>query len=101
MNLAQLLVRAARTYPERPALLHGTVLLLHYGELADRVARRAAYWRQHLGLAPGARVALYMGNQPAYLEALYAAWWAGLVVVPINAKLHPREAAWILSLIHI
>ena len=97
MNLAQLLVRAARTYPERPALLHGTVLLLHYGELADRVARRAAHWRQQLGLAPGDRVALYMGNQPAYLEALYAAWWAGLVVVPINAKLHPREAAWILG----
>jgi long-chain acyl-CoA synthetase len=97
MNLAQLLVRAARTYPERPALLHGTVLLLHYGELADRVARRAAHWRQQLGLVPGDRVALYMGNQPAYLEALYAAWWAGLVAVPINAKLHPREAAWILG----
>ncbi|MBL8313757.1 MAG: AMP-binding protein [Rubrivivax sp.] len=97
MNLAQLLARASRTYPERPALLEGTVLLLRYGELADRVARRAAQWRQQRGLAAGDRVALYMGNQAAYLEALYTAWWAGLVVVPINAKLHPREVAWILG----
>ncbi len=97
MNLAQLLARASRTYPERPALLEGTVLLLRYGELADRVARRAAQWRQQRGLAAGDRLALYMGNQAAYLEALYTAWWAGLVVVPINAKLHPREVAWILG----
>ncbi len=97
MNLAQLLVRAARTYPERPALLRGSELLLDYRGLADRVARRAAHWRDTLGLAPGDRVALLMGNQPAYLEALYTAWWAGLVVVPINAKLHPREAGWILG----
>lgn len=47
MNLTQLLLRAARTCPERPALLHGTVLLLHYGELVDRVARwtPTASWR--------------------------------------------------------
>ena len=38
-----------------------------------------------------------MSNQPAYLEALYAALWAGLAVVPINAKLHPREVAFILG----
>ena len=28
---------------------------------------------------------------------LYAAWWAGLAVVPINAKLHPREVEFILG----
>lgn len=38
MNLAQLLVRAARAYLERPAFSHVTVRR-HYGELADRVAR--------------------------------------------------------------
>src|SRR5678809_947599 len=26
---------------------------------------------------------------------MYACWWAGLVVVPVNAKLHLREAHWI------
>ncbi len=38
-----------------------------------------------------------MHNHPAYLEVLYGAWWAGLVVVPVNAKLHPREAQWIVD----
>jgi acyl-CoA synthetase (AMP-forming)/AMP-acid ligase II len=33
----------------------------------------------------------------ATLEALWAAWWAGLVVVPVNAKLHPREVEWIIA----
>ena len=28
---------------------------------------------------------------------LYGAWYAGAVVVPINAKLHPREVAWIMG----
>jgi long-chain acyl-CoA synthetase len=37
-----------------------------------------------------------MSNRPEYLAVLGAAWWAGLVPVPINAKLHPREIAFIL-----
>jgi long-chain acyl-CoA synthetase len=28
---------------------------------------------------------------------LYGVWWAGLVAVPVNAKLHPRELAFILG----
>jgi len=27
----------------------------------------------------------------------HAIWWAGAVAVPINAKLHPKEAAWIIE----
>jgi long-chain acyl-CoA synthetase len=38
-----------------------------------------------------------MRNHVRYLDVLLAAWWAGLVVVPINAKLHPLEAQWILD----
>ena len=96
MNLAQLLVRAARVHPERPALLHGARLLWRYGELAERVARLAGHLRA-LGLAPGDRIALLMKNQPAYLEAMYAAWWAGLALVPINARLHPEEVEYIVA----
>jgi long-chain acyl-CoA synthetase len=95
VNLAQLLVRAARVHPDRPALLHGDRLVWRYGELAGRVARLAGHLRA-LGLAPGDRVALLMKNHLSYLEALYAAWWAGLAAVPINAKLHPGEVDYIL-----
>jgi long-chain acyl-CoA synthetase len=70
---------------------------LNYAQLAERVARLAGHLRNGLGLRSGDRVALFMSNQPAYLEALYAALWAGLAVVPINAKLHPREVAFILA----
>jgi hypothetical protein len=49
------------------------------------------------GVAPGDRVALFLPNHPDYLVWLYAIWWAGAVAVPINAKLHPREAAWIVG----
>ena len=58
MNLAQLLVRAARSYPERPAVLWGADVLRNYRQLADRSARVASYLKHVLGLKPGDRVAL-------------------------------------------
>ena len=97
MNLARWLQRAARVHPQRPALLHGERVVACYGELAERVARQAGHLRHGLGLVPGDRVALFMHNEPAYLELMYAALWAGLAVVPINAKLHPKEAEFIVG----
>ena len=97
MNLAQLLVRAACSYPERPAVLWGAEVLRNYRQLAERSERIASYLSHVLGLKPGDRVALYMTNHAAYLEILYAAWWAGLVVVPVNAKLHAKEVLFILE----
>jgi long-chain acyl-CoA synthetase len=97
MNLMLWLERAARVHPQRGALWLGEVPQLSYAQLAERTARLAGHLRHGLGLQPGERVALFMKNEPAYLEALYAALWSGLAVVPINAKLHPREVAFILG----
>lgn len=97
MNLACLLERAARLHPGRPAVLVGTQVRHSYRELAHRVARVAAFLRQELGLATDDRVLLFMTNCPEYLEILYGALWAGLIPVPINAKLRPREAEHILQ----
>ncbi|WBY01356.1 AMP-binding protein [Ramlibacter tataouinensis] len=94
MNLAHALARIARQDPRRPAVFVGDRLHRDYGALADHVARLAAGLLEQ-GLVPGDRVALFMHNHPAYLELLYACWWAGLAVVPMNAKLHLREAQWI------
>jgi len=58
MNLAQLLVRAARSYPERPAVSWGVDVLRNYRQLAERSARLACYLSHALGLKPGDRVAL-------------------------------------------
>src|SRR5258708_6651036 len=60
---------------------------------ADAVARRSAALRASLGVAPGDRVMLFAPNRPEYLEILFSIWHAGAVAVPVNGKLHPREAA--------
>ncbi len=96
MNLAQGLCRAALVHGERPALSLGKRVVASYAEMAGRVARIAGGLLAQ-GLRPGDNVALLMANRPAYLEHLYAIWHAGLAAVPINAKLHPREVAWILA----
>jgi long-chain acyl-CoA synthetase len=96
LNVAHLLARAARAHPAAAALALGAQTVADYAQLARRCAGLAAGLRA-AGLAPGERVGLFMANRPSYLPALGAAWWAGLVPVPINAKLHPREIAWILD----
>jgi long-chain acyl-CoA synthetase len=97
MNLASLLARAGRVFPDAPALALGERRIADYRGLARVCAARAAGLRERLRLAPGDRVALFMANSPAYVELTWAAWWAGLALVPINAKLHPKEAAYILE----
>ncbi|MCW5623376.1 MAG: AMP-binding protein [Burkholderiales bacterium] len=97
MNLAQLLVRTARTHPTRPAILLGDRPLFDYGTLAGRASRIARFLRNSARLEPGARVAVCMVNCVEYLETLYGIWWAGLTAVPINAKLHAKEVAFIVQ----
>ncbi|MEY2678243.1 MAG: hypothetical protein RLZ00_935 [Pseudomonadota bacterium] len=96
MNLAYLLQRMARQYPERAAIFHGTQVVATYAQWAQRCAHLAHQFEGE-GLKPGDRVALFMHNHPRYLEVMFGAWWAGLAVVPINAKLHVREAQWIID----
>jgi long-chain acyl-CoA synthetase len=96
MSLAHVLLRHAQLTPDNGAIFNGTALHATYGQWATRSAALAQRL-QAAGLAPGDRVVLFMRNHPRYLEILWAAWWAGLVVVPVNAKLHTREAEWIID----
>ncbi|TNE86050.1 MAG: long-chain fatty acid--CoA ligase, partial [Rhodobacteraceae bacterium] len=96
MNPAEWLVRTAIRRPRAPALMRGEEVLADYAQFADRAARIGAGLGAR-GIAPGDRVAIFMKNRTEYLEALYGAWFAGAVVVPINGKLHPREAEWIIE----
>ena len=96
MSLAHLLLRQARLAPERSAILCGSSPWATYGEWAARSAALAQQLRD-AGLHPGDRVVLFMRNHPRYLEILWGAWWAGLVVVPVNAKLHASEVEWIVD----
>ncbi len=97
MNIARLFHRAADVHGERPALALGSEVVCNYGELVRRAAVLAGGLRERLGLRPGDRVALIMRNVPDYVTLLLAGWHAGLTMVPVNAKLHPREFAYILD----
>ena len=97
MNISEWLLQAARVSPDAPAIRCGLDLHATYGQFAARSAGMATYLSDSLGIRKGDRVALFMQNCPEYLEILQAVLWMGAIVVPINYKLHPREAAWIIG----
>jgi len=97
MNIAILLSRTARTFADQPALAHGTEIIATYAEFDAQSAALAGALLGEYGLHSGDRVALIMKNHPQYWIALFAIWRAGLVAVPINAKLHINEFRYILE----
>jgi long-chain acyl-CoA synthetase len=97
MNTAALLSRAALEFPDCTAISLGGRSKINFADLALRVARLASGLTTRTGARRGDRVAIFASNRPEYVEVLFACWWAGLVVVPINAKLHAKEAHHILS----
>ena len=97
MNLATWVERHGRLRPDAPALADGESVHATWKQYANTVASAAAGLRQGFGLKDGDRVAILMRNRPEYLEALFAAWHAGLVAVPVNARLHRDEIAYILE----
>ncbi|MGY6536874.1 MAG: class I adenylate-forming enzyme family protein [Pararhodobacter sp.] len=96
MNPAEWLIRTAALSPQAPALMLGTALWADYAAFAARAAAIGGALAAQ-GIRPGARVALFMSNRPAYLESLYGIWFAGAVAVPVNARLHPAELHWIVQ----
>lgn len=92
MTLAPTLAAAAARQPRHPAILWegGT---LDYGAF-DALAARIAGGLQ-ARLAPGATVAFIMENRWELLPVLYGIWRAGMVAVPVNARLHAKEHCWI------
>lgn len=94
MNLAALLLDIARRLPAQPAV-SDTSGTSTYAEFAHRVSCGAGGLSAR-GLEPGDRVMLFMENCAEFLEVLFACWAAGLCAVPVNARLHLREAEYIL-----
>jgi acyl-CoA synthetase (AMP-forming)/AMP-acid ligase II len=97
LNIAHLLRKAVRAAPRATALSHGVARHATYAEFGNRVAALAAGLRRWHGLQCGDRVAVIMANTPEYMEAMFAIWHAGLVAVPVNAKLHQREFEYVLD----
>lgn len=96
MNLSMTLQTSARRLPSAPAITSED-LTVTYGQFEDLVGRLARGLRERYGLGPHTRVGIAMENCGTYLVVLYALWRAGLVAVPMNAKLHAKEMAFILA----
>lgn len=96
MNIAMVLANAAKAFADRPAVCLGHDQVHSYRQLLARAAALGAALRAR-GVAPGSRVGVFLSNRPEYFEILFGSWFAGLTVAPINAKLHPKELAYILD----
>jgi fatty-acyl-CoA synthase len=93
-----LLGERARLTPDKTALVYvPTGERLTYGEMDVRAVRLARVWRETLGIAKGERFALLADNRVEYMDALFAAPKAGVVLVPLGTRLTPREIAGILE----
>lgn len=95
MRLTQSLVAAAETFPGRIAMIDGPVRRT-WCEHRDRVVRLAGALRA-LGASDGARVAILARNGACFTECLFATWWAGGAVVPVNTRWSADEIAFALE----
>jgi acyl-CoA synthetase (AMP-forming)/AMP-acid ligase II len=95
VDLGSCLLRAASKYGPRPFVVTLTGSR-SYDEVADRSLRFASGLAA-IGLAPGDRVGVVLHNIGEYVEILFGASLAGVVVVPINRRLGAKEVHAILQ----
>src|SRR4051812_3779423 len=90
----------ARVRPDKTALVMvgdgGETTRLTFGE-ADRAVRGIAAGLLGLGLKPGDRLMIRMGNEADYVLVYFGALAAGLVALPSSPQLTPAEAAFLME----
>ena len=87
--------RAAAFHANRVAVEQGD-LGLTYGEVCSRAARLAGAMLTR-GIRPGDRVAILSQNNFRYFEVNLACACAGIVLIPLNHRLAPKETDGILA----
>lgn len=95
MNLTQPLHKALIERPQAEAMLCGG-RRTDWTTFVDRVARLAAVLQAH-GVQPGDRVGMLGLNSDHYVTFLYASWWAGAVINPVNIRWSAKEIAYSLD----
>lgn len=93
MNIYSTLDDAIRRHPEKVAIAFGDRELSFAG--FDRAAAAIGRMFGEMGCRRGDRVVIFLKNRFEYPALLLGAMRAGLVAVPVNAKLHPSEVAYI------
>jgi fatty-acyl-CoA synthase/long-chain acyl-CoA synthetase len=92
-------MHAAAT-PDKPAVVDDRPgrppLVWSFAEL-NRQVNRLAHVLRGLGLAPGERLAVCGPNSPGVVQAMHARGKLGATLVPLNYRLTPDEAAYVLA----
>jgi fatty-acyl-CoA synthase len=92
VSLGAQLARSARKDPDRPAFIAGGKVRT-FGELDARVEKLARVLVD-AGVQPGERVAVLMTNSFEMVEACWAAFRVGAILVPLNFRLVAHELAY-------
>ncbi|MCP4044886.1 MAG: long-chain fatty acid--CoA ligase [Gammaproteobacteria bacterium] len=95
MQLTRALHSAANSTPDRVATEYSD-RSTSWGELKHRVARLAGALRG-LGVCEGDRIGLLALNSDLYIEVIYAIWWCGAVLVPMNTRWSVAEHTYSLN----
>jgi len=95
MMILELLARNVAQRPDHPFLLHEGQRVT-YTEF-DRLVNRMAHALIGLGVRPGDRVTLGMGNSVEYVVAQFAILRAGAVIHPVNPGLGSAELGFIVA----
>jgi long-chain acyl-CoA synthetase len=95
MNIAQHLERAARTFPDKPAIIFDGESI-SYSALQTRVDR-TAHLLVRLGTHAGDRVGLFLPNIPEFAVALLAIQKVGAISVSANVMLTTDELRYLLE----
>ena len=83
------------TYGDREAVVYGE-LRLSFNEVVTRV-RAFARGLIDLGVEPGERVALWMGDRPEWLVARWAVPMIGAILVPVNTRFRDNDVRYVLA----
>lgn len=95
MNVGEQVRRCAMWFSDRVAFVYGDVKLT-YRQLNERI-NRLSNALIALGLQKGDRVAILSKNRPQIIETIFACYKAGLVTVPLNARLSIPELVHMLN----
>ncbi len=95
MNIGLLLSKSAVVYPEKLSIVYGEDETT-YEHLNNRVNGLVNALLE-LGVKHGECVATWQSNCPQLIESLFACFKTGIVSVPMNARLHPREISYIVN----
>jgi len=95
MNIAQILERSRRLFPDKPALIFEGQSFT-YREL-DEMSNRVANSLTNLGVARGDRVAMLMPNIPEFVGVYFGIQKIGAIAVCINTAYKADETQYLLD----